>query len=128
MPDRALSPNAMPIKTARIEFDDVGYPWYAVVRTNPRSSTYDTLMALGDGWWAALGEIVLEWNLADEQGAPFPLPLESNSETALNLPHGVLTFLFERYIDEVKAAAVPKSRRAESATTSSTSGAPLNGE
>ena len=101
----------MPFKTARIEFDDIGYPgWYAKVRTDPRSSVYDALVAFEDGvWWDAFGQVVLEWNLTDEDGKPHPLPKDLKSEHELDLRVGVVTFLFVRYIEAVRsAAAIPK--------------------
>ena len=116
---------AMPVKTARIEFDDIGYAgWYAVVRTDPRSSVYDDLVAFEDGkWWPAFGQVVLEWNLTDEDGNPHPLPRELKSERDLDLRVGVITFLFVRYIEAVKAAsAIPKASESGSDASSPTNG------
>jgi hypothetical protein len=37
---------AMPIKTAVVAFDEVGYPgWHATLRTNPRASVYDDFLS-----------------------------------------------------------------------------------
>ena len=120
------------VKKARIEFDAIGYPgWYAVVRTDPRSSVYDKLVAMEDGqWWPAFGQVILEWNLTDEDGQPHPLPSELASEHELDLRVGVITFLFVRYIEAVKTAAeIPKAFGSDSDDSSLTNGAvPTNGK
>lgn len=115
---------AMPINRTHIALDDLGYPgWYVEMRTNPRSSTYDDLISLEDGrWWPAFGKIVLEWNLADEDGQPFPCPAQVESEKELDLPIALITHVFSRYIEAVRtAAALPKGSSDNSSTTSSTS-------
>ena len=113
----------MQVSTARISFQPIGQPqWYAVVRTNPRSSVYAEIVGVGDGWWQAFGSVVLEWNLADEDGEPFPLPREVESEKDLDLPVRVMTYLFEQYIDAVRdAAGLPKVSELVSGSTSTTS-------
>lgn len=115
----------MPFKTARVEFDSLGYAgWYAVVRTDPRSSIYDDLVSFGDRWWQAFGQIVLEWNLTDEDGNPHPLPKDLESEKDLDLRVGVITYLFRQFIDAVRAAAdIPKASEPDSGSTSMTNGA-----
>jgi hypothetical protein len=115
---------AFPIRTAEIALDEIGYHgWHATVRLNPRSSVYDQLVSFEDGqWWPALGQIVREWNFVNEQGEPLPLPREVASEKDLDLPVGVMTFLFTRYLEAVRAAAeVPKGLDGNSSPTSRTS-------
>jgi len=116
---------AFPIKTAEIALDEIGYVgWHATVRLNPRSSVYDQLLSFEGEWWAAFGQIVLDWNFVSEQGDPVPLPRAVASEKELDLPYGVLTFLFARYLEAVRAATeVPKGPDASSSTTSRTSDA-----
>lgn len=114
----------MAIKTATIAFDEIGYPgWYATVRTDPRSSVYDALVSFEEGrWWPAFGQVVLEWNLTDDEGQPHPLPKELESERDLDLRMGVMTFLFTRYIEAVRdASAIPKVLEPNSNGISSTS-------
>lgn len=119
------APPAFPIRTAEITLDEIGYVgWHATVRLNPRSSVYDQLLAFEDagGWWAAFGQVVLEWNFVGEQGEPLPLPREVASEKELDLPVNMLTFLFTRYLEAVRAAAeVPKGPDSNSSATSRTS-------
>ena len=114
---------AFPIKEAVIALDEIGYAgWQATVRLNPRSSVYDQLVSFDDGWWSALGQIVLDWNFLTEQGEPLPLPRDVASEKELDLPVGVMTFLFTRYLEAVRAAAeVPKGPDSSSSATSRTS-------
>jgi hypothetical protein len=114
-----------PFKTARITFDGGGWPgWYAVVRTDPPNSVYNDLVSLEeDKWWSAFGQVVIEWNLTDEDGKPHPLPKELESEKELDLRVGVVTFLFTSYLDAVKtAAAFPKALEPSSDSTSTTNG------
>jgi hypothetical protein len=114
-----------PIKTADIALDEIGYwGWHATVRLNPRSSIYDQLVAFEGDWWSAFGQIVLDWNFVGEQGESIPLPRAVVSEKELDLPVGVLTFLFARYLEAVRAAAeVPKGPDGSSSAISRTSGA-----
>lgn len=113
----------MPINTARISFGAIGYPdWYAEVHINPRSSLYAALISVGDDFWQRFGQVVLSWNLADEDGQPFPLPREVASEQDLDLPVRVIGYLFEQYIDAVRdAAGLPKVSGLASGSTSTTS-------
>jgi hypothetical protein len=115
---------AFPVRTAEIALDEIGYTgWSATVRLNPRSSVYDQLVLFEEGaWWAAFGQIVLDWNFVDEQGEPLPLPRATGSEKELDLPVGVMTFLFTRYLEAVRVAAeVPKGPDGSSSATSRTS-------
>ena len=60
---------AFPIRTAEIALDEIGYAgWHATVRLNPRSSVYDQLVSFEDNWWAAFGQIVLDWNFPQRAG------------------------------------------------------------
>lgn len=113
----------MEVTTARISFAAIGQPqWYAVLRTNPRSSVYAEIISVGDGWWPAFSSVVLEWNLADEDGVPFPLPREVESEKDLDLPVRAMSYLFEQYIDAVRdAAGLPKVPALASDSTSTIS-------
>jgi hypothetical protein len=118
---------AFPIRTAEITLDEIGYAgWHATVRLNPRSSVYDQLLVVEeeDEWWAAFGQIVLDWNFVSEHGEPVRVPSAVGSPQELDLPVGVLTFLFTRYLEAVRAATeVPKGLAASSSATSRTSDA-----
>jgi hypothetical protein len=115
-------PVPMPLQTAILAFDDLGYPgWVAKVHTNPRNSLFSTLISLDEEgkWWQAFGQVVLEWNFADEQGQPIPLPRECESELDIDLPVGLISNLFRRYLEEVNTvAAVPKAPASNSDSTS----------
>lgn len=120
---------AMPIKQTVVRFDELGYPgWCATLRTNPRASVYDDFVSNNDErLWSALSVIVLEWNFADEQGVPLPLP--GKGLTLKDLPWDLLKHLVSRYIDEFNAAAiVPKALSDNSVPISSTSEGSLKSE
>lgn len=123
---------ALPINTAEIALDEIGYPgWVVTVRTNPRSSVYDDFLAIDDmpRWWKAFGKIVQTWNFADEDGLPFPTPAELASEQELDLPVGVIGFIYKRYVEEFRASiGLPKVPVASSASSSTTSGDPQDGD
>jgi hypothetical protein len=116
-----------PIKTAQIRFDEFGYPGrYAVVRTDPRSSVYTALLDVEDEekWWTAFGPLVLEWNLADDDGVPLPQPSAIKKVADLDVRYGVIAFLFTRYLESVRTAAeVPKVSGLGSGSTLTTNGA-----
>lgn len=118
----------MPIKTVDIALDEIGYMgWSVTMRTNPRCSVYDALLAFDDQddpnrWWRAFGQIVQRWNFSSENGEAIPQPKDVESEKDLDLPHGVIAFVFTRYLEAFNAAAqVPKVRPEASAPTSSIS-------
>jgi hypothetical protein len=123
---------ALPINTVDITLDELGYPgWVVTMRTNPRSSVYDDFLAIDDmpRWWRAFGKIVQSWNFADEDGQPFPLPAELETEQDLDLPVGVIGFIYRRYVEEFRASiGLPKVPVASSETSSTTSGEPRTGE
>jgi hypothetical protein len=123
---------ALPINSVDITFDEIGYAgWVATMRTNPRSSVYDDFLAIDDltRWWKAFGKIVQTWNFADEDGQPFPLPAEVESEKDLDLPVGVIGFLYKRYVEEFRASiGLPKVFVASSETSSATSDATRSAE
>lgn len=117
---------ALRVSTVEIDLEDIGYPgWTVTMRTNPRASVYDDFLAVDDmpRWWGAFGQLVESWNLADEDGQPFPLPRELESERDLDLPVGIIGFIYRRYIEEFRArVGLPKVPDATSATTSTTNG------
>jgi hypothetical protein len=121
----------LPINTVDIALDEIGYPgWVVSMRTNPRASVYDDFLSVEDmpKWWRAFGKIVQTWNFADEDGQAFPLPNELESERDLDLPVGVVGFIFRRYIEEFRASVgLPKVPDASSETSSATSGVPETG-
>ena len=123
---------ALPINTVDIALDEIGYPgWTVTMRTNPRASVYDGLLEYDDvpRWWKSFGQVVQSWNFADEDGQPFPLPSELASERDLDLPVGVLGFIYRRYIEEFRVTVgLPKVPDNDSATTSRTSGDPAASE
>jgi len=123
---------ALPINTVHIDLEEIGYPgWVVTMRTNPRSSVYDDFLAIDDmpRWWKAFGKIVQTWNFADEDGQAFPMPSELPSEQELDLPVGVIGFIYKRYVEEFRASiGLPKVPVANSATSSSTSDVPQIGE
>jgi len=116
----------LPINTVEISLDEIGYPgWVVTMRTNPRASVYDSFLAVDDmpRWWQAFGKLVQTWNFADEDGRAFPMPSELASEEDLDLPVGVIGFIYKRYVEEFRASiGLPKVPVASSATTSTTSG------
>ena len=122
----------LPVNTVDISLDEIGYPgWVVTMRTNPRASVYDSFLAIDDlpRWWTAFGAIVQSWNFADEDGEPLLLPSELNSEVDLDLPVGVIGFIYRRYVEEFRASiGLPKVPVASSAITSTTSGEPQTGE
>jgi len=123
---------ALPINTVEISLDEIGYPgWVVSMRTNPRSSVYDDFLAIDDmpRWWKAFGKIVQTWNFADEDGQAFPLPSELPSEVELDLPVGVIGFIYKRYVEEFRASiGLPKVPVASSESSSTTSDEPQTGE
>jgi len=123
---------ALPVNTVDIALDEIGYPgWAVTMRTNPRSSVYDDFLNYDDmaKWWRAFGKIVQSWNFADEDGQPFPLPAELESEGDLDLPVGVIGFIYRRYIEEFRASiGLPKVLAVPSETSSTTSGERPTGE
>jgi hypothetical protein len=116
---------ALPINTVDIALDDIGYPgWVVSMRTNPRSSVFDDFMNAEDvpRWWKAFGRIVHTWNFADEDGQALPLPHECESERDLDLPVGVVAFIFRRYVEEFRASVgLPKVPELSSETSSAIS-------
>jgi hypothetical protein len=110
----------MPIKSTRLEFDDDGYPtWYAVVRTNVRGTVMDDYRSGDeDRWWAAIGEIVLEWNFADEDGKDLPLPKTMTSSR--DLPEDLLGALLRRFREAFNASSQPPKEPSENSTPTST--------
>ena len=122
----------LPVATVDIALDELGYPgWLVTMRTNPRASVYDDFLAVDDmaRWWHAFGQIVLSWNFADEDGQALPLPRDVESERDLDLPVGVIGFIYRRYIEEFRERiGLPKVPDASSATTSTTSGELPTGE
>jgi hypothetical protein len=125
--ERTITPNAvtasMPIKTAIVTFDDIGYAgWQAELRLNVRARTYDAFLSQDrEEFWAALSAIVVDWNFHDEEGDPLPLPRDGLGPR--DLPIDVLNTLVLRYVEAMAdSAAIPKARDAGSATTSRTNG------
>lgn len=116
------------ISTVDIDLEEIGYPgWTVSMRTNPRASVYDDFLAVDEPerWWRAFGQLVLAWNLADEEGHPLPHPRELASERDLDLPVGILGFIFGRYVEAFRVrVGLPKVPDGSSATTSRTSGDP----
>jgi hypothetical protein len=119
----------MPIKTARLQFDEDGYPdWFAIVRTNVRGSVMDDYRS-GDNkrWWAAVGQIVREWNFCDEAGNQLPLPGPIPDEGAApagcqpgDLPEDLLSALLRKFREEFNALAQPPKASSETSTATST--------
>lgn len=116
------------VNTVDIALDELGYPgWTVNMRLNPRASVYDDFLNVEDvpRWWVAFGKIVQTWNFADEDGEPFALPRDCESERDLDLPVGVVGFIFRRYVEEFRASVgLPKVPEPSSATSSATSGEP----
>lgn len=116
------------VSTVDIDLEEIGYPgWTVTMRTNPRASVYDDFLAIDEPerWWHAFGQLVQSWNLADEEGRPLPQPRDLASERELDLPVGILGFIYSRYIEAFRVrVGLPKVPDASSATTSATSGDP----
>lgn len=90
----------MPIKSVRIEFDDIGYEgWYIVMRTNPKAYVYDDFLAVDDEdrEWKALSQIIIDWNFVDEEGNPLALPKDGLNRN--ELPYDLKAAIIRRYID-----------------------------
>jgi len=112
------------IKTADMNFDDVGYPgWRATVRTNIRRSTYDDLYTSDpDRWWRAFSQVVVAWNFPDADGNPMPLPRDVESIESLDLHVDLITLFLRKYPDAIRdSLALPKASSEASEPTSSTS-------
>jgi hypothetical protein len=116
----------MPINTVEIELEEIGYPgWVVTMRTNPRSSVYDDFIAVDEPerWWQAFGKLVLAWNFADEDGEALPLPKDSPSDRDIDLPVGIIAFIYRRYVEEFRERiGLPKVSDAAFETTSRTNG------
>jgi len=114
---------SMPIKTTTIALDEIGYDgWSADLRLNVRARTYDAFISQDrDEFWAAFSEIVVRWNLVDEDGQPLPLPRDGLGPR--DLPIDILNTLVLRYVEAMAdSAAIPKARAEPSETTSRTNG------
>jgi hypothetical protein len=121
MPTKSAS---LPIKTATIDLEEIDYPgWHVEMRLNVRARTYDAFLSQDpDQFWEAFSEIVMGWNLLDEDGQPLPLPRDGLGPR--DLPIDILNTLVLRYVEAMAdSAAVPKAREPSSATTSRTNGA-----
>lgn len=125
--ERTITPTdvtaTMPIKTAVITLDDIGYAgWQAELRLNVRARTYDDFLSQDrEQFWAAFAEIVRDWNFRSEDGDPLPLPRDGLGPR--DLPIDVLNTLVLRYVEAMSdSAAIPKARDATSATTSRING------
>jgi hypothetical protein len=117
----------MPIHSADIALDDIGYEgWTVKMRLNVRARVYDDLLSQErELFWAALSSVVLDWNLLDEDGQPLPLPRDGLGPR--DLPIDILNTLVLRYVEAMAdSAAIPKARDAASATTFRTNGAGPN--
>lgn len=123
---------ALRVSLVEIDLEEIGYPgWTVTMRTNPRASVYDDFLSVDDmpRWWHAFGQLVESWNLADEDGQPFPQPRELESERDLDLPVGIIGFIYRRYIEEFRArVGLPKVPDAISETSSMTNGVPVAAE
>ena len=114
----------MPIKTATIDLEEIDYTgWHVEMRLNVRARTYDAFLSQdAEQFWQAFSEIVVGWNLLDEDGQPLPLPRDGLGPR--DLPIDILNTLVLRYVEAMAdSAAVPKAREPSSATTSRTNGA-----
>jgi len=114
----------MPIKTTTIALDEIGYDgWSAELRLNVRARTYDAFLSQErDEFWAAFCDIVVSWNLEDEDGQPLPLPKDGLGSR--DLPIDILNTLVLRYVEAMAdSAAIPKARAEHSEATSRTNGA-----
>jgi len=115
---------ALPIKTATIDLEEIDYSgWHVEMRLNVRARTYDAFLSQDtEQFWEAFREIVVGWNLLDEDGLPLPLPRDGLGPR--DLPIDILNTLVLRYVEAMAdSAAVPKAREPSSASTSRTNGA-----
>jgi hypothetical protein len=118
----------MPLHFTVISLDPIGYPgWVVTMRLNVRARTYDDFLSQDrELFWAAFGQIVLEWNLVDEEGQPLPLPKDGLG--ARDLPIDILNTLVLRYVEAMAdSAAIPKARDANSETSSRINGVAQSG-
>jgi hypothetical protein len=115
---------SLPIKSTSIGLEDIGYAGCSVeMRLNVRARTYDAFLSQDpEQFWDAFAQIVLGWNLEDEDGQPLPLPKDGLGPR--DLPIDILNTLVLRYVEAMAdSAAVPKARAERSETTSRTNGA-----
>jgi hypothetical protein len=103
-----------PIRTARVELDGDYAGTFAVVRLNPPFRVWDLF---GDSIRQGLAEVVLEWNLVDDQGEAVELEPTLGGATDEEL-----VALYEGYLKVLKPEIeLPKGSPTPSGSTTPTS-------
>lgn len=99
----------MPVLTTDIALDGDYEGYVVTVRTNPRFGT-KLDMSSGDDerFMRAVREIVLSWNICDEDGNALPAPHES-ADAIMQVPDELLTQLLNKYVNRsAEATELPK--------------------
>jgi hypothetical protein len=125
MPTKAAA--GMPIHTVKIHLGEIGYDgWFIDMRLNVRARTYDDFLNQDrEIFWTAFSQIVLGWNLLDEDGKPLPLPKDGLGPR--DLPIDILNTVVLRYVEAMAdSAAIPKARDASSSISSRINGVAQN--
>lgn len=86
---------AMPVRTVEVVLNGAYPGWRVTMRANPPRRVYDAYLSDEvDGIVGALKEMVLAWDVCDEQGKPLPLPADGGLD---EVPYDVLVQLVKSY-------------------------------
>lgn len=99
----------MPVLTTDIALDGDYEGYVVTVRTNPRFGT-KLDMSSGDNerFERAVRDIVLAWNVCDEDGNALPAP-HDDAKAILQVPDELLSQVLEKYINRsTKDTELPK--------------------
>ena len=101
----------MPVKSERVTLTgDYGEFWF-VFRKNLRAGDIDALMAAGESrnraaMREAFARILLDWNLCDEEGNPFPSP-KGNPAAFENVPEELLGDMLAKALEVLTRPPLP---------------------
>ena len=93
----------MPVRTAEITLTGDYAGFVLTVRKNFKSKTLDTIVAAGLDFSAAreaIGQLIVSWNFADEDGKPYATPVD-DPEVMGELPIDLLTTMMEEIVKVV---------------------------
>lgn len=99
----------MPVLTTDIALDGDYEGYVVTVRTNPRFGTkLDMSSGDNDRFARAVRDIVLSWNVCDEDGNALPSPHES-PDAIMQVPDELLAQVLEKYVNRsTQATELPK--------------------